>query len=381
MTVQNSVQQVEVSFTEALATAIDIAARCPSSHNCQPWALAHLATDLVRRRAAAMFDDSDTRDEFLVLAADRARELGALPAAHHIEMQLSCGLFWRLLQRALAAQGWMVGSVVTSRAFDFGELGLDTGWRPLRLIRLHRTAERTESLAQLRATTTARHTDRSPYLNKLIPSAILDDLAALGARRKPRVHVRYLISEHDRNRFVRFVARHAGRDFAHTSAWRETHSFIRRNEIEAQERGDGFTFAHLFGSLSRGQTLLRRVVLAPVTMRMMRATGLPRILAGQLATVVGSSRVVATLCVADSPTDDDLLTAGELLTDFWLHATDAGLVLHPISVVIQHEDLREQLQSEFALTGHVFFVARLGYSAQHFPPTPRRDPHTLLRTL
>ncbi|MGY2092715.1 hypothetical protein [Nocardia gipuzkoensis] len=381
MAIPRSPRQAELSFSAALATAADIAARSPSSHNSQPWGLAQVVSDLARRRAAALCADSDTGDEFLLLAADRARELEALPA-HHAEMQLSCGLFWGLAQRALAAQGWMVRAVVTSAAADLGMFGLPAHWRPLRLIRLQRTGETAEPLTQLRRLAVARQTDRGPYLDKQIPADVLDMLVRCEAEGRQRIHVRYLTSEDDRNRFVRFVARHAGRDFTHSAAWRETHSFIRRTETEARDRGDGFTYTHLFGPLSRPQMLLRRIVLAPVTMRALSATGFPRILAGQLAAVVRRSPAVVALSLPDSTADDDeLLTAGEMLTDVWLRATDAGLVLHPISIVIQHEDLRARFQTEFALTGQVFFVARLGYSAQHFPRAPRRDPAASLRAL
>ncbi|MFJ2664214.1 hypothetical protein ACIO14_07695 [Nocardia fluminea] len=324
---------------------------------------------------------ADASDEFIVLASDSSRELNSLPA-HHTEMQISCGLYWRLLQRALAAQGWVVRSIATSAEADLTGLGLAADWRPLRLIRFQRAPEQTEHLCTLRSLAEIRHTDRGPYLDKSIPPATLDALARLGVRDDHRIHVRFLISEQDRNQFVRFVARHAGRDFTYPEAWRETHSFIRGTDVEARERGDGFTLTHLFGPLSRKQRQLRRIVLAPTTMRLFAVTGLPRILAGRLATVVRRSAAVAALSLPCSDAaDDGWIAAGEMLADFWLHATDAGLVLHPISVVVQHEDLRERLQSEFMLSGQAFFIARLGYSTQQFPPSPRRDPAASLREL
>ncbi|WP_199856762.1 hypothetical protein [Nocardia suismassiliense] len=381
MTPPSSFRQVELTFTESLAVATDIAVRAPSSHNSQPWGLGHVVSDLARRRAAALCGESGAGSEFLLLAADQARELVALPA-HHAEMQLSCGLFWRLLQRALAAQGWLVRAVATPADADLGVLGIPPGWRPLRLVRFQRTGASTESLTLLRHLATTRHTDRGPYLDKAIPAAVLDRLADLGADGQRRLHVRYLTSRDDRARFVRFVARHAGRDFAHHRAWRETHSFIRRTAAQASECGDGFTFEHLFGPLSYPQILLRRIALAPFTMRALSRTGFPRILAEQLATVVRRSPAVVTLSLpASAGGDDDLLTAGELVADFWLLATAADLTLHPISIVVQHEDLRDLLQSELMLRGQLLFVARLGYSKHHYPPSPRRDPAASLRAL
>ncbi len=381
MTMWRSPRRVSISFHEALAAAAAIAARSPSSHNCQPWALAHVVSDLARRRAVALCGDSDADGEFLLLMADRTRELVTLPA-HHVEMQLSCGLFWRLLERAMAAQGWMVRGVITPAAADLGVLGVPTDRRPLRLARFERTDDPTESFTRLRNLAAARHTDRGPYLDRPIPREVLDTLKSPSADSTQPISVRLLTSESDRSRFARFVARNASRDFTDSPAWRETHSFIRRSEAEARELGDGFTFTQLFGPMSRPQTLLRRIVLAPVTMRALSRTGLPEILARQLAAIVRRTPVVVMLTLPTPSVDDEqLLAAGEALTDFWLRVTDAGLVLHPISIVVQHDDLRNRLQAEFSLSGLVFFAARLGYSTGRFPPSPRRDPADSLRVL
>ncbi|MGH3417296.1 MAG: hypothetical protein ACRDSS_12575, partial [Actinocrinis sp.] len=93
-------------FDRSLAHAARIAALSPSSHNCQPWALAHLAGTEARRAAAALLgEDASGPQRYLALALDRDRQLTAL-AAHGLEMLLSCGLYGQLLVRALAAQGW-----------------------------------------------------------------------------------------------------------------------------------------------------------------------------------------------------------------------------------------------------------------------------------
>ncbi|MGK5631870.1 hypothetical protein ACSNOD_25925, partial [Streptomyces sp. URMC 123] len=118
-------------FRAALGAALEIAALSPSSHNCQPWGVARLRSEGARRAAAAFLDgapgsgesyagtgpgtgggpygDMDgvgaARTEYLALALDRERRLESLPA-HADEMRLSCGLYWRVLLRALAAQGW-----------------------------------------------------------------------------------------------------------------------------------------------------------------------------------------------------------------------------------------------------------------------------------
>ncbi len=77
----------------------------------------------------------------------------------------------------------------------------------------------------------------------------------------------------------------------------------------------------------------------------------------------------------------DTLAAASALADYWLDATAAGLVLHPVSIVIQHPDLRLALQRRFGMVGRVFFVARLGRPAAAFPASPRRAPAAAFRTL
>ncbi|MEV6279612.1 hypothetical protein [Nocardia sp. NPDC051832] len=420
MKAQHARQRVAIPFGQALTAALAVAATSPSSHNCQPWAVARLA-------GGADPDESAPAREFLVLAADRGREIGALPA-HHTEMLLSCGLYWRLLHRALAAQGWIAHGVLppvggrnlasvaavsrdlpptdpasrdlppadpASRDLPPADVplrepspadpllrDLPPTWKPLRLMEFRWTGERPEALPTLRALAAARQTNRGPYRARPIPAATLAALGGYLESTIPAIEVRNLVTADELDRFADYVRKHAGRDFAHQQAWQETHSFIRRDAEEAAARGDGFTLAHLFGPLSPAQQLLRRWVLAPRTMRALRVIGFPRLLAGQLARVVRTAPVVVALSLPESgDLDDDLITAGERLSDYWLRVTRLGLVLHPVSVVLQHDDLRAGLRTRFGLTGRPFFVARLGYPTTSFPHSPRRDPDACFREL
>lgn len=368
-----------VPFDEALTAAMAVAATSPSSHNCQPWAVARLVSE--RARAwAANHHRAGPGEEFLVLALDRTRVIGALPA-HRTEMQLSCGLYGRLLRRALAAQGWAAQEIAVPAAVQLRGLGLPAQWAPQRLIRLRHTGEHPESLTRLRTTALRRQTNRGPYGDRPVDRATLDELLPAEPAAPP-ITVRYLRSEHERTEFADFVARHGGRDFAHRQAWRETHSYIRRDEAEAAARGDGFTMANLFGPMSPGQQLIRRLLLAPATMAALNPVGFPRLLAGQLAAVVRRSPAIAAMSLPHAHTSSaDLFTAGEWLCDYWLRATDAGLAMHPVSIVVQHDDLRARLQSRFELPGRMFFLARLGYPVTTFQRSPRRDPATACATL
>ncbi|NVI88202.1 RedV protein [Actinomadura sp. BRA 177] len=371
MTAQTPPRTAAPAFADALSAALDVAVLSPSSHNCQPWCLARMASAPARRAAAALLGSAED-GHFLVLAADRERSLGALPA-HALEMELSCGLYWRLLQRALAAQGW---TVARSRPAPSG-LGLPDSWEPLCVAEFRRDGDPDGTLDDLRALARRRHTNRAPFRPEKVEPALLAALARHRGDGLPVV-VRHLRSWPERSRFTRFVAAHGGRDFAHGGAWRETHSFIRWNASAA----DGFTLEHLFGPLPPHGRWARRLALAPPVMRALSRVGYPRLLAGQLAAVVRRSPVIVLmgLPVAE-PGLPDTLAAASALADYWLDATAAGLVLHPVSIVIQHPDLRLALQRRFGMVGRVFFVARLGRPAAAFPASPRRAPAAAFRTL
>lgn len=410
------------AFPDALREAAEIASLSPSSHNCQPWAVARLASPGTRRAAARLLgaeveeaDTADTADtaepgsdngsrppQYLALALDRERQLDSLPA-HAVEMLLSCGLYWQLLLRALAAQGWTADRVRFSDEVesDGASAGAaDTGaaralgaawpanWSLLCVVRLRHGgpahSPAAESLAELRATAQARRTNRAPYHPDAVEPALLEGLLtpSTAAAEGAQVTVRHLRAESERARFADFVARHGGRDFSHRSAWRETHSFLRWSPADAEARGDGFTLAQLFGPLSRLRHLAMRVALAPATLRVLRHVGYHRLLAHQLAAVVRPSPVIVVMSFSEAaPSLGETVRGGARLADYWLRATAAGLVLHPVSVVLQHDDLRTELQSWLRLPGRAFFVSRLGRPTAAFPRAPRRAATTAFRTI
>jgi nitroreductase len=376
-------------FPDALLAAAGIAALSPSSHNCQPWAAVRLAGPGARRAADAFLADSpgeteapltgDCGDcEYLALALDRDRALDALPA-HAVEMLLSCGLYGQLLLRALAAHGWAPARIRhQDTTADAGLDDLVDTWprnlTPLCVIELRRTAP-TRDLAALRTAALARRTNRAPYRPDPVAPDLLARLAepADALAGGSAITIRHLSEAVDRDRFAAFVARHGGRDFAHDRAWRETYSFIRRNDAEARAQGDGFALSQLFGPLSPIRGRILHTALAPRTMRLLRHLGYPRLLAGQLAAVVRPTPVLVMMSLtAADPTAGDTVRAGARLAEYWLRATRAGLTLHPVSSVLQHDDLRGALQDRFDLPGQAFFASRLGYPTAQFPAAPRR---------
>ncbi|PJE96355.1 RedV protein [Streptomyces carminius] len=410
-------------FGEALRAAAGTAALSPSSHNCQPWAVAVAAGPAARRAAARLLGDgggdgdgdgdgdggsgsgsggTGTEGEerhYLVLALDRARQLDALPA-HAAEMLVSCGLYWRLLLRALAARGWTADRVrFTGGTGGTGDSGGPGGFgpawpgswsAPLCVVRL-RPGAPAEDPAALHATALARRTNRAPYRAGEIDPAVLEELLAPAGDTAwdtawdtagAGVVVRHIGDAGVRARFAALVARHGGRDFSHGPAWRETHSFLRRDHADARAHGDGFALDQLFGPLSRLRRLALRAALAPATMGVLCLAGYHRLLARQLAATVRAAPVLVAMGLpAGEPGPGDLVRGGARLADYWLRATGAGLALHPVSVVLQHDDPRRRVQSLLGLPGRPFLVARLGRPTTGFPPAPRRAAEAAFRTI
>ncbi|WP_234048019.1 nitroreductase family protein [Streptomyces liliifuscus] len=382
------------SFEHALRQAADVAALSPSSHNCQPWGVAWPTSPGARQEAALLVgeapDGSSTdepeTDEYVILALDRQRRLTSLPA-HAVEMLISCGAYLQILLHSLALEGWstdlirFVDPLSDERTSGTPSAGRPLGdtwpplWSPLCAVRLRRTDESSGRLAELRETALARRTNRGPYRPEALDPTVLAGLCApwAGAAEGADVTVRHLVTDGERSTFAHFVARHGGRDFSHRQAWRETHSFLRRNEAEAVARGDGFTLGQLFGPMSGPRRHILRAALAPTTMRVLRHAGYPRLLARQLALVVRPTPAIVTMSFAETaPGLEDAVRGGAHLAEYWMRATDAGLALHPVSVVLQHDDVRTELQDRLGLPGRTFFVSRLGRPLTQFPRSPRR---------
>lgn len=384
-----------VSFEAALRDAASIARLSPSSHNCQPWALAHAATPAARRSAAAGLGAADDGGgEYLVLALDRDRSLGALPA-HELEMQLSCGAYGRLLLRALAAHGWTAARVRLGEEM-VEQVPVPTGWTPLGVVELRPGAgPDAAALDGLRYVAERRRTNRAPYRPGPVDAALLKDLAQPRDLAQPqeearptdgtlgtRPAVRHLVADAERAAFATLLSRHGGRDFSHPAAWRETHSHIRRDEAAAHAVGDGFSLAQLFGPLPPLRRRLMRIALAPLTMRVLSRVGYHRLLARRLAMVVRRSPVLLMMTLPDErPGRAAVLRSGGYLLDYWLRATRAGLVVHPVSVLLQHDDLRWELQRRLGLAGRVVFAGRLGHPTADFPAAPRRGADASFQSL
>lgn len=363
----------EDGFSAALSRAAQLAQRSPSSHNCQPWALAELVGGPIRQRAATM-TGADLRQPLALLALDGDRTLTALPA-HHAEMLLSCGMYWHLLRRALNALGWRV-SVEYRFTADHTLGGLPTSWTPLLVAGFERCRPDPESFELLDQLARTRRTNRTDYTGTPVEPTLFSSDG------KAKSQIRLWSDGAARTAVTAAVARYGGRDFAHRAAWRETHSYLRHDEQAAERHGDGFTLDQLLGPQSRSRRALVRLALQPATMQLLRAFGYHRLLAGRLAAVLRTAPAVVGVHTAAAPVlGGDLLDCGETVLGLWLRAAEHGYALHPISVLLQHADVRQRVERELEVTGRLVFLARIGVAQTQVPSTPRLAPEQRLRQL
>ena len=361
----------------ALADAAGLARLAPSSHNCQPWAIASCESDAAQRAVCewAGTESRSSDEHWLVLGVDTARALEALPTLA-TEMRLSCGMFLQLFAGALAEQGFAVR--VVSRDAGARGLRLDgypSSWSPLAAVAVPPGSPRRPAWSS--ALASRRRTNRAAYEARPVDRDVqhaLRHAEALFAREPDPSPVSVnLIADPQAVRAVgTFVGKHANVDFTHADAWRETYRFMRFGTREIETATDGFAITQLLGPTPAVVRQLLRLGLSPTAMRMLRYVGIPTAMARALGALVGAAPLLVCVSV-DRRSPGTELVAGGVAMDVWMRATAAGLALHPVSAILQHDDLRERFQRTLGLAGRAVFFARVGYPTATFPSTPRRS--------
>ena len=111
-------------------------------------------------------------------------------------------------------------------------------------------------------------------------------------------------------------------------------------------------------------------------MRLLALAGYPERLARAFAGLFAGARTLGAVGLdgAMGPVRGPLI-AGGTIENFWERANAEGLAVHPLSVLVQHDDLREALGRIFETGTPLCFFCRFGRPLAGVPPAPKaKDP-------
>lgn len=333
-------------FVSSLHKAIDIARFAPSSHNCQPWQVKLVASN----EQAIYFD----------VLFDETRMLNSLPSLNR-EMYLGCGIFTEFLLQALECQGFITKAT-----------WLDDTSRLVSVEAIAKSEPDDEALNNLANLIKSRRTLRAPYQSPQIP----DDLTRnLQSDNQFNGNILIHSGSGKMKVIAELVKYYASLDFSNRDAWRETFRYICFDEKE--EREDGFYFSNLFGQTSSWFRWAFRLGLHPVNHRFYSLLKLPSMMASNFAKLISDEGHLMTLTVGDE-SPESLFSAGQMLGRFTLTVQQMEWVMHPMSVLVQHDEPRYQLSDFLCLQQPLVYVARLGQCSGAASASPRRSIDSIL---
>lgn len=338
--------QLRNDLIDSLCLAIDIARFAPSSHNCQPWQINVISVDNNRMQFDILFEQS--------------RLLTGLPSLNR-EMYLSCGVFSEYLLQALKYLGFKVKSYWCGDTAQLLQVEAQ--------LQLQSASDK-EALARLELLVKTRRTLRFPYHSTNLPEELIYQV---------KHNFNGNIAIHSGTGTMKMVAclvkYYARLDFSDRKAWSETFDYICFDE--KAEREDGFYFSSLFGKTSYWFRWAFRLVLHPTNHRMYSFFGLPNIIAKNFAKLIREDGYVITLTVVnESP--KSLFSAGRDLGRISLVVQGIGWSMHPLSVLVQHDEPRGQLSDCLGLNQPLVYVARLGLCHEDAGMVARRPTHSIL---
>ncbi len=375
--------------TDILRDAIEIARWAPSSHNAQPWKIVRLP-DI--ETAGLLFPhlNLDGDGEHLLLTLDSNRRLRALPSLEH-EMYLSCGMFTGLMCMALQAWGipWRMHWIYEKTGPALRDLEMKLQCRTLALLTIAAADAADlgnptdkDRLERLRDLAYKRKTHRGPFAARQLDEGSVTALSTSSWPQTLTGDALHIHIEHNHSAIrgaSDLVSRFAKLDFNKYRVWKETYGYIRFDPRKKAE--DGFYLQCLFGPMNGLRRWYLRGMLSPAVMQALWLVSVPQRIARQLGALVAESPLLLFGYVDDEhPAAPTLVQAGARLMELWLKAQSLNMALHPISVMLQHEDARRALEHHMGVNGRLVFFSRLGAAPETGCDSPRRAAADLLVT-
>lgn len=347
-----------------LTDALALATRSPSSHNSQAWLLK--VTYGV--------------PPLLCAGVDPQRALRSLPF-HRTEMLLSLGALWHAVELGLRERGWCLQRVTPPPG---EECSIAAN------IAITRTADITSRTTSTIKAISTRRTARGNYAAaplsveecRLVTRAVTGCTRARNATDSVQA---LIITDQKTISDVTALARTGvPRDFLHPVAWPETWSFL-RTESELRSKQDGFAARDVFGPENHLTHHMARFFCSPAVMRIVGRLGVARTLAEAITRLIGGSPGLLMLTAKPAvwQNSEAMVEAGAAMHNVWLAAETLGLGCHPVSVLIQYEDLRRELARRTGSPDLPFFLARIGHPMNDpsGPPSPRRPASQILEEI
>ena len=356
-------------------SAVADAFLAPSSHNAQPcsalWARSEAARGAVR---AALGSGVRSASSYLVICLVPERCLSSLPQ-HRTEMMLSTGAFAENLVVSLRAQGVTCEVDCCPPPAALGKaaerwLG---DWQPAAVLRLVGPGEPDPACVAVRAALPLRTTNRAPYQPRL-PERTASRLRQARSIAFPDAaelcSLEVIEQRQTREHLGDFFARHAGRELRHRASWAETYRHIRFSGRADDGLPIGNLLARPVGGLS-GAVL--GWLLAPRVMSGLSRVGAAHLFARKAGKVVAAAPLALYLRArSEAPDEAAVIAAGARMQAVWLAATEDAVAVHPVSVALQHEELREAFARACqAPAGRGLWFARVGVPTASVPPAPR----------
>lgn len=325
------------------ASLLDDARHYPSPHNSQP-----IKVRVVSETEARVFYDLD-----LGLPAENF----GIPFAH-----VCAGVFLESLAVVAAAAGYSVAEQLHLADMDFGA---DDRLHPIANLMLSPHVPTEVDLAA-KAAFDARRTNRRPYDKRVVPDADLAPVRAIAdgfgqtfaTTTDPSV-VAEIIRVNQETLFD---------DLRNNDVYAEILYWLRFNEREATERGDGLSASAMLmpGPMLRFAMGHRGLWDAPVIGAIVRGI--------YLRTMRGVRQVAWFEGAFAGP--GDYLEAGRMFMRSWLALTRRGVALHPLGTVITNPRSHERFVRAAGIVEEpprmAWMLVRLGYAPT--PPVAHRRP-------